>query len=118
MKQSSDLIADLKTLNELLVKERVAITRQEVHRLIALQQEKGELLEKLSAGKAERESGAAEILRLIRKNIRRNRFLLNSGARLFAGMQEKLIQSLSCCYSHNGSVLATIVDPKILRRSV
>ncbi len=108
----------LQTLNDLLVKERAAITRLQMHHLEAIQQEKKRLLLLLQQAESPLDAESTRLIGTIKSNNERNRLLLQSGLKLIRKLQDTVFRRLALTYAAHGRSLAIGAGPRLLNRSV
>lgn len=118
MKPSSPLFNDLDALNNLLVRERHAITHLEMAQLNAIQQEKTALLMALQQAETPVSVEHTGMIAKIRANNERNRLLLQSGLKLIGKLQDKVFRRLTLTYAAHGRSLNIGAGPRILNRSI
>ncbi|WP_028582667.1 hypothetical protein [Desulfogranum japonicum] len=113
----TSLQTDLTTLNELLVRERAAITHLQMQTLDGLQQKKAQLLNRLQEYDQPVDEETKKMIQRIQKNNERNRALLKSGLALLAGLQKNVFRKLALTYAAQGKKLHIDNGPRILERS-
>jgi hypothetical protein len=118
MHASSSLKNTLQTLNDLLVKERAAITHLQTHQLEAIQQEKTRLLLLLQQAESPLDPESTRLIGTIKSNNERNRLLLQSGLKLVSKLQDTVFRRLALTYAAHGRSLAIGAGPRLLNRSV
>lgn len=107
----------LQALNDLLVRERLAITHLRMDQLGLLQQEKTQLLKALHDGQQTVDEAEKSMIRQITVNNERNRVLLESGLKLVKRMQDNTFRRLALTYAAHGRSLQIGVGPRVLNRS-
>ena len=107
----------LHALNDLLVRERLAITHLKMDQLGLLQQEKTHLLKALHAGEQAVDEAEKSMIRQITVNNERNRVLLESGLKLVKRLQDNTFRRLALTYAAHGRSLQIGVGPRVLNRS-
>lgn len=108
----------LQALNELLVRERLAITHLHMDQLGHIQHEKTQLLKVLHAGEQAVDEAEKLVIRQITANNERNRVLLESGLKLVKRMQDNTFRRLALTYAAHGRSLQIGAGPRMLNRSV
>ena len=117
MHNGSSRAQTLQALNELLVRERLAITHLRMDQLGHIQQEKTQLLKALHAGEQAVDDGEKSVIRQITANNERNRVLLESGLKLVKRMQDNTFRRLALTYAAHGRSLQIGAGPRVLNRS-
>lgn len=118
MNSSTPLQKNLQALNELLVRERAAITHLQMHKLDALQQEKTRLLLLLQQVEKPVDQECTSLISVIKKNNERNRLLLQSGLKLVRKLQDNVFRRLALTYAAHGRSLNIGDGPRLFSRSV
>lgn len=118
MKNRSQRSHHLQALNELLVRERQAITHLHMDQLGTIQQEKTQLLKALHPEQQAVDAEEQAIIRQITANNERNRVLLESGLKLVKRMQDNTFRRLALTYAAYGRSLQIGAGPRMLNRSV
>lgn len=116
MKQEAELDKHLRMLNELLVRERNAITQLQMHRLAAIQQEKTTILKKIAESEKCAGPECLELAASIQENNRRNRWLLQSSLHMVDKLQQDVHRRLVLTYAPHGRALHVDTGPKILNQ--
>jgi hypothetical protein len=106
----------LRLLNELLVRERDAITQLQMHRLAAIQQEKTTILKKIAESEKCAGPECHELAASIQENNRRNRWLLQSGLHMVDKLQQDVHRRLALTYAPHGRALHIDAGPRILNQ--
>jgi len=117
MNQSLLLKNNLLELNDLIVRERNAITHLRMDQLNAIQQEKSRLLPLLQQISGPVNPECKGLIRKIKVNNERNRFLLQSGLKLIGKLQDNVFRRLALTYAAHGRSLNIGAGPRILNRS-
>ncbi len=117
MKNRSPRSHHLQALNELLVRERQAITHLRMDQLGTIQQEKTQLLKALQPEQKAVDEEEKTIIRHITANNERNRVLLESGLKLVKRMQDNTFRRLALTYAAHGRSLQIGAGPRMLNRS-
>lgn len=123
MEETSTLI-QLQKFNDLLLRERIAITTLQMDRLSELQQEKTALLATISQSSQAGEAGEAadaqcrELAARIKANNLRNGWLLRSGLKLVGRLQALTRRKLAVTYTAHGRALQIEAGPKVFTRRV
>lgn len=112
------LAAHLRELNDLLVRERHAITHLRMPQLEEIQRRKTELLRRLRQVDHKVDGEAGMLIDMIRRNNDRNRVLLESGLRLIGRLQDNIFRRLALTYAAHGRSLVIEAGPRLLSRSV
>lgn len=114
--EQTTLRKQLEILNDLLIRERIAITNLQMDQLRNMQQDKTALL--LAIGQIEETADAEcrELARSVQANNKRNGWLLRSGLKLVARMQTLTRRKLVLTYTAHGRSLNIDGGPKILTR--
>ena len=108
----------LQALNDLLVRERRAITHLKMEQLDQIQQEKIQLLKILRQAEPMVDDPNAGLIKSIKVNNERNRVLLESGLKLVRRLQDNVFRRLALTYAAHGRSLALGAGPRLLNRSV
>jgi len=108
----------LQALDELLVRERRAITHLRMHQLDEIRQEKIRLLTLLGQAEQVVDNESTALIDCIKKNNHRNRMLLESGLKLIGRLQDNVFRRLALTYAAHGRSLAIGAGPRLLNRSV
>jgi hypothetical protein len=116
MKQEAGLDKHLRMLNELLVKERNAITQLQMQRLATIQREKTAILKKVAESEKCADPECLEMAARIQENNRRNRWLLRSGLHLIDKLQQDVHRRLALTYAPHGRALHIDAGPRILNQ--
>jgi hypothetical protein len=116
MDQSSTLNSNLQALNDLLIRERVAITNLQMDNLEAVQQEKIGLLKRMQQAEKTPDEKSIGLIDMIRVNNERNRFLLRSGLTMIGKLQDNVFRLLALTYAPHGA-LNIDPGPRILNRN-
>jgi flagellar biosynthesis/type III secretory pathway chaperone len=104
-------------LNDVLVRERQAITHLRISQLGEIQQEKTRLLKELQRQEHAVDDEEKSVIRSIQVNNERNRFLLESGLKLVKRLQDNTFRRLALTYAAQGRSLQIGVGPRLLNRS-
>jgi len=115
MKKSS-LLTLLTTLNNLLIRERIAISQLKMEELAELQHHKTKLLEKIHSCKDEIDDNTRELAAKVKAGNRRNAWLLRTGLQLISHRQDNVRRRLALTYAPYGRTLQVDTSPKILDR--
>ena len=118
MNPSSTLRENLRALNDLLIRERAAITHLHMHQLDALQQEKTRLLLLLQQAEQPVDRENSGLIGMIKINNERNRLLLQSGLKLIGKLQDNIFRRLALTYAAHGRALTIGAGPRLLNRSI
>jgi len=118
MNPESTLKNHLQALNDLLVRERRAITHLKMEQLDQIQLEKIQLLKMLNQAEPVVDDPNAGLIKSIRVNNERNRLLLESGLALVRRLQDNVFRRLALTYAAHGRSLAIGAGPRLLNRSV
>ena len=118
MTTSSTLQKNLQELNDLLIRERQAITHLQMHQLDTIQQEKTRLLNLLQQAEKPVDQENTGLLTKIKTNNERNRLLLQAGLKLIGKLQDNVFRQLALTYAARGRSLNIGVGPRILNRSI
>ncbi|NCC77584.1 MAG: hypothetical protein EOM08_14265 [Clostridia bacterium] len=114
----SSLKTSLQALNNLLVRERQAITQLRMRHLGDLQQEKIRLLQVLHQKQHAVDDEEKSMIRAIQVNNERNRILLESGLKLVKRLQDNTFRRLALTYAARGRSLHIGAGPRLISRSV
>ncbi|MBM9616670.1 hypothetical protein JWJ90_20610 [Desulfobulbus rhabdoformis] len=117
MKEST-LKKSLQAFNDLLVRERQAITHLRMSQLNELQHEKIELMKVLNQQEDAVDEEEKLVIKAIQTNNERNRMLLESGLKLVKRLQDNAFRSLALTYAAKGRTMNIGVGPRVLSRSV
>jgi len=118
MNQSLLLKDYLQTLNDLLTRERNAITHLRMEKLNTIQQEKSRLLAQLQYVTVPVDQEHNSLIQKIKINNEHNQLLLQSGLKLISKLKENVRRRLTLTYAARGSSLTIGVGPRIFNRSV
>ncbi|ADW17996.1 hypothetical protein Despr_1848 [Desulfobulbus propionicus DSM 2032] len=118
MDSGSSLNTFLLALNDLLLRERQAITHLRMAQLDEIQQEKTRLLKLLNRIKQPVDQESTELIGRIQANNERNRRLLESGLKLVRRLQDNVFRRLALTYAAHGRSLQIGAGPRLLSRSV
>ncbi len=116
MSQNPELKKYLRILNELLIKERKAITTLEMHRLANIQQEKTTILKKVAESEKCDDQDCLELAVKVQANNQRNRWLLQSGLRLVNTLQQGVYRRLALTYAPHGRSVQIDSGPRIVNQ--
>lgn len=117
MNNGSPRAQTLQALNDLLVRERLAITHLRMDQLGSIQKEKTQLLKALHPQQQAVDEEEQAVIRQITVNNERNRALLESGLKLVKRMQDNTFRHLALTYAAHGRSLQIGVGPRMLNRS-
>nr|WP_321467329.1 hypothetical protein [uncultured Desulfobulbus sp.] len=117
MHQSS-LKQSLQALNELLIRERQAITHLRMSQLGDIQFKKTQLLKELHHQDYAVDEEEKAVIQAIKTNNERNRVLLESGLKLVKRLQDNTFRRLALTYAARGRSMQIGVGPRVLNRSV
>jgi hypothetical protein len=115
---NTSMHAHLQALNDLLVRERQAITHLRMAQLNEIQQEKTRLLTLLHQVEQHVDDASTRLIKSIKSNNERNRMLLESGLKLIGRLQENVLRRLALTYAAHGRSLTIGSGPRLLNRSV
>ncbi len=115
---NTTLYAHLNDLNDLLIRERTAITHLQMDTLGRLQEEKIKLMHKLQDQQESVDDRAKDMIQSIQNNNERNRRLLKTGLTIVAGLQQNVFRKLALTYGAGGRSLHIDQSPRVLARSV
>lgn len=118
MNSPSSRKTDLQALNDLLVRERQAITHLRMSQLGEIQQEKTRLLKMLQQRGDTVDDEEKSVITAIKTNNERNRLLLESGLQLIKRLQKTVFRNMALTYAPYGRALNIGVGPRMLNRSV
>lgn len=118
MNSATTLKKDLQALNDLLVRERKAITHLQIDKLNAIQQEKTRLLLLLQQAEKPVDQESSGLINTIKTNNERNRLLLQSGLKLIGKLQDNVFRRLALTYAAHGRSLNIGAGPRLLNRSI
>lgn len=118
MNSTTTLKENLQDLNDLLVRERKAITHLQMHKLDAIQQEKTRLLTLLQQAAQPVDRESTGLINTIKTNNERNRLLLQSGLKLIGKLQDNIFRRLALTYAAHGRSLTITAGPRLLSRSI
>ena len=118
MNASSTLKKSLQELNDLLIRERRAITHLQMHQLDTIQQEKTRLLALLQQAEKPINEENIGLIDTIKVNNERNRLLLQSGLKLIGKLQANVFRRLALTYAAHGRSLNIGAGPRLLNRSI
>ena len=118
MNSTTTLKENLQDLNDLLVRERQAITHLHIHKLEAIQQEKTRLLIRLQQAVQPVDQENTGLINIIKANNERNRLLLQSGLKLIGKLQDNVFRRLALTYAAHGRSLTITAGPRLLSRSI
>jgi len=118
MNSATTLKKDLQALNDLLVRERKAITHLQIDKLNAIQQEKTRLLLLLQQAEKPIDQESNGLINTIKTNNERNRLLLQSGLKLIGKLQDNVFRRLALTYAAHGRSLNIGAGPRLLNRSI
>lgn len=116
--QQSSLKKSLQALNDLLVRERQAITHLRMNQLGDLQHQKTQLLKVLHQQQTAVDDEEKAVIQAIKTNNERNRVLLESGLTLVKRLQDNTFRRLALTYAARGRSLQIGAGPRVLNRSV
>lgn len=116
MKREAGLAKHLRMLNELLVRERNAITQLQMHRLATIQREKTTILKKVAESEKCVDQDCLVLAAEIQENNRRNRWLLRSSLDLVDKLQQNLHRRLALTYAPHGRSLQINTGPRIMNQ--
>jgi len=108
----------LQALDDLLVRERRAITHLRMQQLNEIQQEKTRLLTLLHQADQVIDHESTALIDCIKKNNHRNRMLLESGLKLIGRLQDNVFRRLALTYAAHGRSLTIGSGPRLLNRSI
>lgn len=106
----------LHTLNDLITRERIAITKLQMTRLSELQDEKTRLLQALHENDDEMTDDCRLFAAQVRQNNRRNAWILRTGLQLISKLQNNVERRLALTYAPGGRKLRIDDAPRILDR--
>lgn len=106
----------LQQLNELLIRERLAIIGLKMDLLSQLQTEKTDLLEQIHKNRNEIDDRCRELAARTKAGNRRNAWMLRTSLQLIARRKENVRRQLSLTYSPNGTAFNLDSTPRILTR--
>jgi hypothetical protein len=118
MHTTTTLKENLRDLNDLLVRERQAITHLQMHKLDVIQQEKTRLLILLQQAVQPVDRESTGLINTIKTNNERNRLLLQSGLKLIGKLQDNVFRRLALTYAAHGRSLTMAAGPRLLSRSI
>lgn len=110
--------AHLRSLNDLLIRERHAITHLRMEQLARIQEEKTELLKRLHQAEPVVDGQEIAIIAAITLNNERNRMLLESGLKIVSRLQDKIFQRSALTYGARVGSLVIGAGPRLLNRSI
>lgn len=116
--QQSSLKKSLQALNDLLIRERQAITHLRMEHLGGIQVEKTRLLKVLHNRGTAVDDDEKAVIHMIKTNNERNRVLLESSLKLVKRLQENTFRRLALTYAARGRSMQIGVGPRVLNRSV
>jgi len=116
--QQSSLKQSLQALNNLLIRERQAITHLRMGQLGDIQIEKTQLLKVLHQQESVVDEEEKAVIHMIKANNERNRILLESGLKLVKRLQDNTFRRLALTYAARGRSMHIGVGPRVLNRSV
>lgn len=108
----------LQALNDLLIRERQAITHLRINQLGDIQQEKTRLLKELHQQDDAVDEEEKAVIGAIQINNERNRLLLESGLKLVKRLQDNTFRRLALTYAARGRSMQIGVGPRVFNRSV
>lgn len=108
----------LQALNDLLVRERQAITHLRMSQLGDIQYEKTQLIKMLNQQEGSVDDDEKAVIRTIKTNNERNRVLLESGLKLVKRLQDNTFRRLALTYAARGRSMQIGIGPRVLNRSV
>ena len=118
MNSLATLKKNLQALNDLLIRERRAITHLQMHQLDAIQQEKTRLVALLQQAEKPVAQENTGLIGKIKANNERNRLLLQSGLKLIGKLQANVFRRLALTYAAHGRSLNIGAGPRLLNRSI
>lgn len=116
-KHDAALAAQLHALNDLLIRERRAISHLRIHQLETIQLEKTALLKLLQQAERPADPKCTDLIGKIMTNNERNRNLLQSGLKLISKLQDNVFRRLALTYAAHGRSLQIGGGPRLLNRS-
>lgn len=114
--EHSTILKNLQSLNDLLIKERVAITKLDMNRLKVLQQEKTALLYLIREDGTELDEECLTITTKIRKSNKRNSWLLRHGLKVVKKLRSINLTKQTLTYNPHGTSLNFDGGPRLLTR--
>lgn len=114
--EQQTLVMKLQQLNELLIEERVAITQLRLEHLKRLQQKKATLLYSISEDESEVDETTQEIAKRIRRNNKRNSWLLRHGLKVVERLRSMNLAKQTLTYNPGGKSLNFDGSPRLLTR--
>lgn len=119
--EETSMLLQLQKLNDLLLRERIAISNLQMDRLSELQQDKTALLATISQSSQSGEAADAQCRELaarVKANNLRNGWLLRSGLKLVGRLQALTRRKLAVTYTAHGRALQIEAGPKVFTRRV
>ena len=114
MEHDTDLHEHLQALNDLLRRERLAITGLHMQRLAELQHEKTSILAAIDKAKMPIDKACSDLVAKIQANNLRNSRLLEAGLTLVHKMQKNVMGRLALTYAPRGQSLCIDRGPRIM----
>lgn len=118
MSSQSHRKENLIALNNLLVRERQAITHLRMTQLEEMQQEKAHLLKMLRQHATGVDDEEKAMIKAVKTNNERNRLLLESGLKLIKRLQSNIFRTLALTYAAHGRALNIGIGPRMINQSV
>ncbi len=116
MQQKSELFKHLQMLNDLLVRERNAITHLQMNRLATIQQEKTAILKKVAESGKCSDPECLKLATKVQTNNQHNRWLLESSLQLVDKLQQDVHRRMAITYAPHGRSLHIDTGPRIMNR--
>jgi flagellar biosynthesis/type III secretory pathway chaperone len=114
--EHTTLRKELQALNDLLIRERIAITNMQMDLLGEIQQNKTSLLLHIQQLDEPADHECRELAKQVQANNKRNGWLLRSGLKLIARMKTLTQRKLAVTYTAHGRSLNIDTGPKIIAR--
>jgi flagellar biosynthesis/type III secretory pathway chaperone len=105
---------ELRALNDLLIRERIAITNMQMGLLEEIQQNKTAFLLRIQQLDEPADAECQELAKNVQANNKRNGWLLRSGLKLVARMKILTQRKLALTYTPHGRSLNVDTGPKII----
>lgn len=118
MKSYQTLQDILPALNDMLLRERVAITLLDLEALTKVQEEKGALLAAFQEIRLEGCPSLEPLVSEVQSNNERNQHLLRSSMKLFGRMRERLLSRMAPTYKASGAGALPTRKARLLAGSV
>ncbi len=112
--EQTTLLKELTALNDLLIRERIAITNMQMGLLAEIQHNKTTLLLHIQQLDEPADTECIKLAEIVQANNKRNGWLLRSGLKLVARMKILTQRKLALTYTPHGRSLNIDTGPKII----